>query len=76
MPTEFNNPDVPIRLSVIIPTYNEEQRIEATVAAINSYLERLPYQSEIVIVDDGSLDGTKQIVRAFMGALPRIRLIE
>jgi glycosyltransferase involved in cell wall biosynthesis len=76
MPTEFTKSDVHIHLSVIIPAFNEEQRIAATVGAVNSYLDRLPYESEIVVVDDGSFDGTKDIIRAFMGAFPRINLIE
>lgn len=76
MPTDFTKPDVHIRLSVIIPTYNEEKRIKATVGAVNSYLDRLPYGSEIIVVDDGSRDGTKDIIRAFMGTFPRIGLIE
>lgn len=76
MLAEITKPDLRIRLSVIIPTYNEEKRIKATVEAVASDLASLPYDSEIVIVDDGSRDGTKDVIRGCMDAFPRIRLID
>jgi glycosyltransferase involved in cell wall biosynthesis len=46
-------------ISIIIPAYNEEKRLPATLQAICSYLERSNWDfSEIVVVDDGSADGT------------------
>jgi len=50
-------------LSVIIPAYNEEKRLPATLDAVLRYLQRQPYTWEIDIVDDGSHDATAQIVR-------------
>jgi dolichyl-phosphate beta-glucosyltransferase len=52
-------------LSVIIPAYNEAQRIGNTLHAIHAYLQRQPYSAEIIVVDDGSQDGTASLVRAF-----------
>jgi dolichyl-phosphate beta-glucosyltransferase len=54
-------------LSVVIPAYNEEQRIDKTLRVIHTYLQRQPYSSEIIVVDDGSQDGTVAIVRACDG---------
>ena len=51
------------RLSVVIPTYNTETRIAATVEAVASYLEGKPFGSEIVVVDDGSSDRTAEAAR-------------
>lgn len=45
-------------LSVVIPAYNEERRIGATLARIGSFLSEGRYDAEIVLVDDGSSDGT------------------
>ncbi len=55
-----------IRLSVVIPTYNKEGRIAATLEAVTSYLAGKPYASEIILVDDGSRDRTAEAAREFL----------
>ena len=62
-------------LSVVIPAYNEESRIEATLEQVHAYLTLQPYPWEIVVADDGSIDGTAKLVAAFAGERPRIRLL-
>jgi dolichyl-phosphate beta-glucosyltransferase len=52
------------RLSLVIPAYNEERRIAITLDRILSYLARQDYDAEILVVDDGSLDTTAELVRA------------
>jgi dolichyl-phosphate beta-glucosyltransferase len=47
-----------IFLSVVIPAYNEEERIVKTFERVSQYLERQPYASELIVVDDGSTDQT------------------
>lgn len=51
------------RLSVIIPAYNEEKRIEATLKAVDAYLEKQPYDYEIIVVDNASQDRTMEVVK-------------
>jgi dolichyl-phosphate beta-glucosyltransferase len=58
------------RLSVIVPAYNEAGRIGAPLRAIADWLARQPFTSEIVIVDDGSLDRTADVVREAGVSLP------
>jgi dolichyl-phosphate beta-glucosyltransferase len=60
-----------VRLSVVIPTYNAASRIAASLATVVSYLGAKPFASEIVIVDDGSRDGTPEAARAALAG--RIR---
>jgi dolichyl-phosphate beta-glucosyltransferase len=55
--------DPAIRLSLIIPAYNEELRLPQTLGHAIEYLRSQPYSSEIIVVDDGSTDGTEQVVR-------------
>jgi dolichyl-phosphate beta-glucosyltransferase len=55
---------LPPHLSVIIPAYNEEARIGATLARIREYLDAQTYTSEILVVDDGSTDATREVVAA------------
>src|SRR4051794_27914838 len=52
-------------LSVIIPAYNEEQRLPATLVRIAEYLELRDFSYELIVVDDGSRDGTRDVVRDF-----------
>jgi len=50
-------------LSVVIPAYNEEQRLPATLDAVQSWLERAPFSWEVLVVDDGSKDRTVEVAR-------------
>jgi glycosyltransferase involved in cell wall biosynthesis len=49
----------PVTLSIVIPAYNEEGAVGATVRRIRAALSELPMRFEIIVVDDGSLDGTR-----------------
>jgi dolichyl-phosphate beta-glucosyltransferase len=51
-----------VRLSVIIPAYNEELRLPRTLNHAIEYLKAQAYNSEIFVVNDGSKDGTERIV--------------
>ena len=50
-------------LTIIVPAFNEASRIAPSLKAIAGYLESRPYRSEILVVDDGSTDGTSDVVR-------------
>jgi len=63
-------------LSIVIPAYNEERRLAPTLAAVRAYLDGSPYpDAEIVVVDDGSRDGTAALVEAASKEDPRVRLL-
>jgi len=53
----LNNGDV-LELSVVIPCYNEEKRIENTIKAISNYLISKKYLFEIIVIDDASKDNS------------------
>lgn len=61
-----------IKVSVIIPVYNVEQYIADT---LNCFLNQTMDQLEIICVDDGSTDNTKQIIVEFQNKDSRIKLI-
>lgn len=48
-------------LSVIIPAYNEESRLISTLSRIDEYLREEPYGYELIVVSDGSQDGTARV---------------
>ncbi len=52
-------------LSVVIPAYNEEDRLGASLEQIISYLEGREHPFELIVVDDGSADGTFEIGKNF-----------
>ncbi len=54
-----------MELSVIIPAYNEEKRIGKTIEALFMYLDKQKYAYEIIVVNDGSTDKTKDVVQTF-----------
>ena len=63
---------VMMELSVVIPAYNEEQRILPTVKKIHSLLSKQKHDFEIIVVDDGSTDRTKQVVEELGLAFTRV----
>ncbi len=61
-----------LRLSLIIPAYNEEKRLDKTLRAAETYLSSQECDSEIIVVDDGSRDRTAGLVRE---SFPEVRLV-
>lgn len=62
-----------MRVSLLIPAYNEEKTIRRT---LQSCLAQTRPADEIVVVDDGSTDGTREIVRSFGDAVKLVALPE
>lgn len=63
---------IPVYLSIVIPAYNEENRIGDTLRHIETYLARQSYRCEVIVVDDGSEDGTAFLVKK---DFPKVRVI-
>lgn len=65
----------PPRLSVVIPAFNEELRLPRTLDDVLAYLARQDYAAEVVVVDDGSSDGTARVVGARAGGAVPLALV-
>ncbi len=61
-------------LSVVVPAYNEATRILATLDAVAAHLSTKPFPWEIIVVDDGSSDGTAGLVESWARGEPRVRV--
>lgn len=63
-------------LTIVIPAYNEARRLPATLERILDYLDQQGYSAQVIVVDDGSTDGTAAVARAFDVQHRRIQVIE
>jgi len=61
-------------LSVVVPAYNEELRLPRTIEQIESYLAGRKLDHELILVDDGSADGTRRVMEAAARAHPAVRI--
>ena len=62
--------------SIIIPAYNESERLKASLPKVLDYIRRRQIAAEVIVVNDGSVDDTAEVVRRFATASPEVRLLE
>jgi len=65
-----------LRYSIVIPAYNESQRIVPTLNRVLSYIAEQEWDAELIIVNDGSRDDTASIVQGYVAHNSIVRLIE
>ena len=63
------------RLSVVLPAYNEEANVGLAVERATAVARRLAQDYEVIVVDDGSVDATADVVRRASEKDSRVRLI-
>jgi glycosyltransferase involved in cell wall biosynthesis len=64
------------RLTIVIPAYNEQARIEGTLERVLSCVRARKWDAEVVVVDDGSIDETLSIVQRWTTLDERVKLIK
>src|SRR5437762_9175509 len=62
--------------SIVIPAYNESERIVATLDKVLAYVAEQHWTAEIIVVNDGSRDHTADIIRQYAGRHANVRLLE
>ncbi len=62
-------------LSIVIPAYCESDNILQTLDNVTRALESLPIRYEVLVVDDGSTDGTADLVASHAHRFPGVRLL-
>ena len=68
-------PKLDVYLSVIIPAYNEAERLPKTLRRFQEYFSAQPYSYEILVVSDGSRDGTVEAAEKLAGEIKNLRVI-
>lgn len=66
----------PIHLSVVIPAYNEEERIAKTLRRVDAYLKEQVFPAEIIVVIDGAKDNTAKVVGDLQSEIVNLRIID
>jgi dolichyl-phosphate beta-glucosyltransferase len=62
-------------LTIVIPAYNEERRLPRTLAALRDYQEHCECALEVLVVDDGSTDGTAALVQREAGTMAGLHIL-
>lgn len=62
-------------LSIIIPSFNEEKRLPSTLERIASYVKSSGRKTEVIVVDDGSTDRTREVADSFRGRIENLRVV-
>ena len=68
-------PTSDLQISYVVPAYNEQGRIAPTLDAALQHLRDTGMAGEIIVVDDGSTDGTADLVADYAATHPRVRLL-
>ncbi len=62
-------------LSIVIPAYNEEDRLHDSLVQLEDYLTRQPYAFEVIVSDDGSTDSTLALAESFASNHPWLKTL-
>jgi len=62
--------------SFVIPAYNESERLSTSLPKVLDYIHQQGLHAEVIVVNDGSVDGTADVVHRFAVANPEIQLLE
>lgn len=79
----FRTPPLPTKpliqyphdLSIVIPAYNEQERLGETLGSIETYIREKNINAELIVVDDGSTDATSTVVQSYQHRIANLRCV-
>ena len=63
-------------LSIILPAHNEEQRLPPSLKKVQAFIDAQTYPAEVIVVENGSTDGTYAAARGFLERMPTLRVVQ
>ena len=63
-------------LSIIIPAHNEASRLPPSLEKIDAFLKTQPYQAEVLVIENGSMDDTYAVAKAYEKQIPAMRVFQ
>jgi dolichyl-phosphate beta-glucosyltransferase len=63
-------------LSIVIPAHNEEFRLPPSLEKIDAFLQNQPFETEVIVVENGSIDRTVEVTEAFAQDHPYVKVIQ
>lgn len=63
-------------ISLVVPAYNEQNRLPATLEQMRGFLAGQSFSYEVIVVDDGSVDRTVEVAKAAMRGFPGLRVLQ
>jgi dolichyl-phosphate beta-glucosyltransferase len=77
LPVALSVPDLSVtHLSVVVPAYNEEERLPRTLARLHEYYSAQSYPYDVLVVSDGSSDSTEKLVKEFAARHPEFSVLD
>src|SRR4051812_21931727 len=64
-----------MRVSIVVPVYNELEVLPKLLSTLARVMAATPHEYELIVVDDGSTDGTSQALKIAAASDPRIRVL-
>src|SRR5579864_7761262 len=65
----------PPYLSLVIPAYNEQENIDPLLSRVADAMSQLDQPFEVLMIDDGSTDGTPRLLQEALGKYPWLRIL-
>lgn len=63
------------QVSIVIPSYNNEHELQRTLSTMHQYLDKYSYSHQLIVINDGSTDGTETMLRDAQSLYPQLQVL-
>ncbi len=72
----FDMAEPKVLLTLVIPTFNEEKRLPSTLQILAEWIPQSCFDVEVIIIDDGSADRTREVAESYFAKIPNLQFYE